>query len=187
MLASTSVGQTVGLHDVVLLPQLILGDTMRGSAGIPTMSQQQQPKIWMPSQSYANYAMGPQQVCFSFRFEPLANSLLGVGVCYGVYFLLSWSHVVLMFTNWGSTIGVCDIATHWSIPLAGICVSWWWSAAHARSALSGCFSHFFQDGGASCYTFSCPQPVYHYGQYRALETPDPSAFPTWWGGVFFSR
>ena len=34
------------------------------------MLQQQPPQYQMPSQAYANYAMGPLQVSFSFRVEP---------------------------------------------------------------------------------------------------------------------
>ena len=73
--AATSVHQTtVGQNDVVLPPQLIPMYTMRGSVGLTTMSQQQQLQSQMISQAYANYAMGPLQVSFSFRVEPSTNS-----------------------------------------------------------------------------------------------------------------
>ena len=43
LLALTSVGQiTLGQHDVVLQPQLIQRDTVRGSAGLTNMPQQHQ-------------------------------------------------------------------------------------------------------------------------------------------------
>ena len=59
-LAPTSVHLTTSdQHDAVLLPQLILRDTIRDSAGLITLPQQQQPLCQMPSQAYANYAMGP--------------------------------------------------------------------------------------------------------------------------------
>ena len=59
-LAPTSVGQTTsGQHDVVLLPQLILRDTVRASVGLTTLDQQQQPQSLMPHQACANYALGP--------------------------------------------------------------------------------------------------------------------------------
>ena len=65
MMAASSVGlATSGLHNVVLPPQLILRDTMRGSCGHTIMPQQQQPKSEMPSQAYTNYAMGTPQVSF---------------------------------------------------------------------------------------------------------------------------
>ena len=70
-LAPTSVGLTTSdEHDVVLLPKLIPRDPVRGSVGLITLPQQPQPKSQMPSQAYATYAVGPLQVCFSFRFEP---------------------------------------------------------------------------------------------------------------------
>ena len=44
-MSTTTVGLTVsGQHDVVLLPPLILRDTVRGSIGLITVSQQQQPQ-----------------------------------------------------------------------------------------------------------------------------------------------
>ena len=39
---------------------------MRGSVGLFTVLQQQKPQSQMPSQAYANYAMGPPQVSFLF-------------------------------------------------------------------------------------------------------------------------
>ena len=82
-------------------------------------------------------------VSFSFRVQSSTNSLFDVLVSYVVCFVLSGSHVTAMFTNGGSTIGVCDTAILQRIPLAGICASRWWSVAHASSVLSGCSSHCF--------------------------------------------
>ena len=66
-LPPTPVGQTtLSQHDVVLPPKVILRDTMRGPVGLTTMPQQQQPQSQMPSQAYANFAMGPPQVAFLF-------------------------------------------------------------------------------------------------------------------------
>ena len=42
---------------MVLLPKMILRKTVRVSAGLTTMPQKQ-PQSQMPSQEYANYAMG---------------------------------------------------------------------------------------------------------------------------------
>ena len=51
-MAPTCVGLTaLGQHSVFLPPQLILRDTMRGSAGITNVPQQQQPQSQMPSQA----------------------------------------------------------------------------------------------------------------------------------------
>ena len=66
-IAPTSIGLAVALsqHDVVLLPPLILRDTMKGVVGLTTV-QQQKPQFQMPSQNYANYSMGALQVHFLF-------------------------------------------------------------------------------------------------------------------------
>ena len=126
---------------------------------------------------------------FPFQSGPPANSLLCIGVCYGVCFLLSGSHLAAMFTSWGSTIGVCDTATVWSILLAGIYASSWWSLAHVRSVPSGCFCHCFELGGFMLLIQLFPSCLNRgvYSFAGSAESPDPSAFPTWWGGVFFSR
>ena len=63
---------TLGQHELVLPPQLILRDTMRGSAKL-TILQLQQPQSQMPSQVYVNYAMGSPQVNFFFAVEPPTN------------------------------------------------------------------------------------------------------------------
>ena len=85
MLAPTSLGQaTLGQHDVVLLSQVILRDTVTGSAALTIVQHQQQPQSQMPSQAYAIYAMGPPQVSFSFRVESPTDSLCHV----------SWSVIV---------------------------------------------------------------------------------------------
>ena len=57
------------LQDVVLLPQLIPRDMIRGFAG-PMNVLQQQPQSQMPSKAYAYYAMGPPHLSFSFKVEP---------------------------------------------------------------------------------------------------------------------
>ena len=55
----------LGQHDVILPPLLILRDS-GGVVGLTPVTQQQ-PQPQMPLQAYANYAMGPPQVSFSFR------------------------------------------------------------------------------------------------------------------------
>ena len=66
-MAPTSLGQTAALyqHDVLPSP-LILRDTIRGLVGLATVLQQH-PQSQMPSQAYANYAMGPPKVSFLFQ------------------------------------------------------------------------------------------------------------------------
>ena len=56
MMAFKSVGQIPpGQHDLVLPPQCILMDIVRGSVDLTAVPQQQQPKSHMPSQVYANF------------------------------------------------------------------------------------------------------------------------------------
>ena len=59
---------TSGQHDVLLPPLLILRYS-GGVVGFATMPNQQH-QSQMPLQPYANYAMDPPQVGFSFRVEP---------------------------------------------------------------------------------------------------------------------
>ena len=59
-LAPTSVGQTTsGQHDVVLLPQLILRDTVRASVALITLHQQQQPPIPDAPSAMCPLCIGP--------------------------------------------------------------------------------------------------------------------------------
>ena len=113
---------TSGQHDVVLPPLL----TLRHSGGVlgPATAPQQQPLSQVPLQSYADYAMGPLQVGFSFRVEPPTICIFMFGVCSGVYFLLSGSMLDAILTYGGSTIGICTITTLWSLTMAGICATW---------------------------------------------------------------
>ena len=50
---------TLDQHDVVLPPQLIPRDTVRGSVYLVTVPQQKQPQSQMPSQAFANNALCP--------------------------------------------------------------------------------------------------------------------------------
>ena len=54
-------------YDVVLLAQLLLTDTMRGSVGLTIVLLLQQAQSQMSSQAYADYARGPPQVIFFFQ------------------------------------------------------------------------------------------------------------------------
>ena len=68
-----------------------------------------------------------------------------------------------MLINGSSTVGVCNAATPWSIPLAGTCTSWWWSVAHVRSAVSGCSIHCSEYEEHHATHSSVPQPYNLYG------------------------
>ena len=52
------------------------------------------------------------------------------GVHSGVCFLFLGAELDAIFTYGGSTIRVCTFATLWSLPMAGICATWWWSLVH---------------------------------------------------------
>ena len=51
------------------------------------------------------------------------------GICSGVCFLLSGAMLGAISTLGGSTVGVYTTATSWSLPVAGIYATWWWSLA----------------------------------------------------------
>ena len=87
-------------HDVVL-PSLLTPRHSGGVAGLDTVPQQQPPSQ-MPLQAYANYAMGPPQVGFSFRVEPPTVLYCYMfGVCSGVCFLLSGAMLDAVYILWG--------------------------------------------------------------------------------------
>ena len=64
-----------GQHDVVLPPQLIPRDKMRGYVGTHHCATEATTSVPHFIPGYANYAMGPPQVTFSFRVEPPTDSL----------------------------------------------------------------------------------------------------------------
>ena len=106
-LVSISVEQTTLVqHDVVLLPQMILRETVGSSAGLTTMPWKQQPQSQMSCQDYANYSMVPPQLSFSFRVEPSTDFLCHVLVSVVVFtFFVQFPIQATIFTNRGTTIG----------------------------------------------------------------------------------
>ena len=98
---------TLGQHFVPLPPLL----TSRDTRGVDlTNVLQQEPWSHMASQAYATYVMGPPQVSSFFSVKPPTNLLIYVDVCYVVCFTLSGAILDAIFTNGGSTIGVCTTA-----------------------------------------------------------------------------
>ena len=94
--ASNNTGQ----HDVNLPPLL----TPRHSEGVFGLGNvpQQQPPSKMPPQAYANYAMGPTWIGFSFRAEPpTVLNIYMFDVCSDVCFLLSGAMPDAIFSKWG--------------------------------------------------------------------------------------
>ena len=92
--------------------------------------------------------------------------MLYVSACNGVCFLFWGYHVAAIFTNEGSTVGICSAAALWSILLAGMCAYWWWSVAHTRSALGG-------------WSFHCIE----WGKLHATHSAVSSAIPFIWLGI----
>ena len=93
---------TLGQDDVVLLPP----QTPRHSGGVVGLATvlQQEPPSQMALHAYANYAMSPPQVGFSFRVEPSAILYFCIfGVCSGVCFsfqVLCW----MLFSPMGAQL-----------------------------------------------------------------------------------
>ena len=129
----------LGQCDVVLPPPLTprCSRCILGHASVP----QQQPSSYMPLQAYANYALGSPQVGFFFRVELPTILYITWLVSSGVCFLLSGAMLDAIFALGGTTIGVCTIATPSSLPMTGICATWWWPLAHTRYAQSSCSLH----------------------------------------------
>ena len=87
-MSHTSVGSApLGQYDVVLTPQLILRDTMRGAVGLTTVLQPQHSQSQMPSQAYGNYVMGYPRGSFLFQSWAFHSFImLYVGAFYGFDF-----------------------------------------------------------------------------------------------------
>ena len=114
-----------------------------------------------------------------------------VDVCYGVCIPFPGSNVEVIFTYGGSTIEICTSAALWSIPMVGICASSWWSSVHARNALSGCSLYCFKLGSLMLLSQLSSSHSSQYGGVYSMgvlaQSPNPSTFPSWWGGISFSR
>ena len=88
--------------------------------------------------SIFNASSGLCQLCFMFstgRFlcQSWASQCFVYymfGIHFGVCFLLSGAKLVAVLPYGGSIVRVCTIATLWSLPMAGICATWWWSSVH---------------------------------------------------------
>ena len=176
----------LGQCDVVLPPLL----TLRCPGGIIGLASvpQQQPPSSMPLQAYANYAMGSQVGFFSEFSLPL--------FC----ILYVWCLFCCLLSTFRCHTG-CHIHSlglnHWGLhhcnPLEstwGICATSWWSLAH--TGMHRVAAPLPWVGGALCCSISCSPaiPSIWWGiQLLGLsrESSNPSTFPAWWGGVFFSR
>ena len=135
---------TVLDHHEVQTPPLM----PRGSGGVigPASVPQQQPPSLMPLLAYASYAMGSPQVGFFFRVEPLTILYI---VCWCPFWCLLFAFrcqvgCSIHLSYGGSTVRVCTFAALWSLPMAGICATWWWSSVHVWYAYSCCSSHYLE-------------------------------------------
>ena len=134
---------------------------------------------------------GSPQVGIFFRVEPpTVLYFYMLGVCSGVCFLLSGAMMGAIFTYAGSTIGICTTATHCSLPMAGICTTWWWSLANSgihRVAASFIASH---RGNLLLLNQLSPSHSNYMVGHTALEVWQRDThslhLPCIMGGVFFS-
>ena len=94
---------TSGKHDVVRPPSLTPRNSI-GVVGLATMPKQQ-PQSLMPLQAYANYAMGPSQVGFSFRVEPPTILFLYVWCLFWCMISLSGAMLDAIFIYWATPLG----------------------------------------------------------------------------------
>ena len=182
---------TSGQHDEALPPQLTLRDRVRGSAGLTTILQQQQPQFrcllrYMPTM--------PWVLC---RWVSLQRSAIQwflmscLGAFYGVCFLLSGSCVDVMFTNGGSTIGVATLQSFrvypWQAYVSAGDGLWPLPGVHWVTPPPTALSKGELPVTHSVFPIFSVHTVGHTALGLSRESPDLSAFPTWWGGVFFSR
>ena len=185
-MASTSVGLAAsGQHDVILSPQLIVRDTVRGFVGLTATS------------SVLDAFSGICKLCSESSSGEISLSELSlplipyVCACYDVCFLLSSFHVADMLMNGGSTVGACIAATLWSIPLERHVYLLVMVCGQCQECSVWLRLPLLQVGGASSYSFSCPQLFHLYGGVQiwgpVRGTPDPFTFPTWKGWVVFSK
>ena len=106
----------------------------------PYVSEQQH-QCQMPSQAYANDAMGPE-VSFSFRVgSPTHLPMLVFVVEFAFYFQIP---IWLPFLPMGLNLEFGTIATLQSIIKGGISVSRYWMMAYIRGPLSSCSLHSFR-------------------------------------------
>ena len=86
------------------------------------------------------------------------------GVCSGVCCLLSGSMLDAISTLGCLTIGVCTIATSWSLSVAAICDTCWWLLAHTRYAQSAAPSTTLSRGSLMLLHLLFPShPIYMVG------------------------
>ena len=141
------------------------------------------------SVSDANYAMHPLQVSYLFQ-SWASHQFHYVGVCYGVCLLFSDSHDAAMLTSGAQSLGftppqpfiVCPwqayVQLHLVHGLYQECTMW---LLLPLLLVGGSFMLLTQ--------LSTSQSINMDGHValRAFQrVTHPSAFPTWWGGVFSS-
>ena len=142
----------MGQCDVVLLLQLISRDMIRGSVGLTTMPQQEQPQFHKPVKAYANYVMGSH---VSFFFQNWSSHLLHYvcnfmvfTFCFQIPMWLPYSPMVAqplqlaapqLFRVYPWQAYVLPCAGPWQLP-------------RVHHVL---LRPLFSVGGASCYSFSC--------------------------------
>ena len=131
-----------------------------GSAGPTTMPQQQQPLCCMPSQAYANCAMGYPLVSFTFRVESSKDFLCHVLVSVMVFAFCFQIPMSLPCSPLGGL-------NHWSVqhcnPLEYTLSRQLWPPDDCLWPIPGCTEWLHLPlslvGGGYGYAFSCPQAI----------------------------
>ena len=138
--------------------------TMRGSVGSTTILQSHNliPRCLlrhMPTMAWFLHRW-----VFSFRVEPPTSLYV---ICWCLLWCLLSDFRFLCgcpIYQWGSTIGIFNTTALLSIPVAGICASWWLSLAHIRNALSGCPPTALSKEELHATYSAVPQPFHQYGK-----------------------
>ena len=149
---------------------------------------QQQPLSQMPLQAYANYAMGLPWVGFSFRVEPpsLCFSIcLASAFCFQVPCWMPYSPMGAQLLDFASLQPFG--AYPWKAYVQTGDGYWPTPDMHRVAALSTTLSK----GSLLLLSQLSPSLSNYMVGHTALglgrESPSPSSFLAWWGGVFFSR
>ena len=181
MIAFTSMVLTrvLGQNDVVLPLPLTNGYNITFTRFAAATAL---PQIPIVTYTYVNYAMSPLQVRPSLSQLSL-STIFDVGICCGICFLLSGSHVTDISTNGSLEIGVCTTRTLWNTSLEQhMCLQ-----VLINTQTSGALSSYFPTVLSGGHLMLLKQlslghsinMVEHTAWELCRKSPDPSAFSTW--------
>ena len=159
--------------------------------GILEVLLAQQLPSQMPLSTYANYAMGPMHVGFSFRVELPTILFLYVWCLFWCMLLLSGAKLDAVFINGAKPLGFAPLQPFWIYPRKAYVQPgdgyWPRPGMHRVAAPASALSRgsLLLLNQLSSSQSSYMAGIHLWGLGR--ESPDPSTFLAWWGGVFFSR